>query len=641
MIKADPAQTDRGEEVRSAATDPASSSKTIPQPAGNPVPGLASPPPERIRNIAIIAHVDHGKTTLVDHLLRQSGTFRANERVDELYMDSMDQERERGITIVAKNASFTYQGVKVNIVDTPGHSDFGGEVERVLDMVDGAILLVDASEGPLPQTRFVLKKALEQNLKILVCINKIDRSDARIDEVLDEIFALFIDLDATDQQADFETLYTIARQGRATRDPAQPGETLEPLFDWIVEKFPPPPEADPAGSLQLLVSNIDYNEYVGRLAIGRIRSGGVRVGDDVLAMQADGERKQRVTALYVFVAGRQVPVEALAAGDIAVLAGIEDVRIGDTLTAVDDPRPLPRITVDEPTVGIVLSINDGPLAGRESKKITGRQLKARLERELLRNVSITVADTAQPDAWKIVGRGELQISILLEQMRREGYEFVVSKPQVEFRSENGRQLEPMEHVVVDVEESYAGAVARKLGERKGVMTLFTNRSSGRVRQEYRMPARGLIGYHSEFLTDTRGTGLLNTRFDGYAPFAGEIRHRTTGPLVADRHGKATPYALWKLEERGRLFITPGTEVYRGMVIGENNKGPELNVNVAREKKLTNVRASGSDEAVRLSPIKPMSLEQAMDWITDEELIEITPAHIRMRCRYLDPHRRGK
>ncbi|MCH7478341.1 MAG: GTP-binding protein, partial [SAR324 cluster bacterium] len=419
---------------------------------------MASPPPERIRNVAIIAHVDHGKTTLVDHLLRQSGTFRANERVADLYMDSMDQERERGITIVAKNASFTYRGVKVNIVDTPGHSDFGGEVERVLDMVDGAILLVDASEGPLPQTRFVLKKALEQNLRILVCINKIDRPDARIDAVLDEIFALFIDLDATDQQADFETLYTIAREGRATRDPAQPGETLEPLFDWIVEKFPPP-KADPAGSLQMLVSNIGYNDYVGRLAIGRIRSGGVRVGDDVLAMQADGERKQRVTALYVFVAGRQVPVEALAAGDIAVVAGIEDVRIGDTLTAVDDARPLPRITVDEPTVGIVLSINDGPLAGRESKKVTGRELKVRLDQELLRNVAIVVEDTAQPDAWKILGRGELQLSILLEQMRREGYEFVVSKPQVEFRSENGQRLEPMEHVVVDVEEAYAGSVA--------------------------------------------------------------------------------------------------------------------------------------------------------------------------------------
>ena len=632
MTEADPAQTDRGEETRPATTAPASPSKTTPQPAENPVPGLASPPPERIRNVAIIAHVDHGKTTLVDHLLRQSGTFRANERVADLYMDSMDQERERGITIVAKNASFTYRGVKVNIVDTPGHSDFGGEVERVLDMVDGAILLVDASEGPLPQTRFVLKKALEQNLRILVCINKIDRPDARINTVLDEIFALFIDLDATDQQADFDTLYTVAREGRATHDPAQPGENLEPLFDWIVEKLPPPPEADPNGSLQMLVSNI---------AIGRIRSGSVRVGDDVLAMQADGERKRRVTALYVFVAGKQVPVEALSAGDIAVVAGVEDVRIGDTLTAVEDGRPLPRITVGEPTVGIVLSINDGPYAGRDSKKVTGRELKARLDRELLRNVALVVEDTAQADAWKIVGRGELQISILLEQMRREGYEFVVSKPKVEFRYEDGRQMEPMELVVVDVEEAYAGAVARKLGERKGVMTHFTNRSSGRVRQEYRVPARGLIGYHSEFLTDTRGTGLLNARFDGYAPFAGEIRHRTTGPLVADRIGKATPYALWKLEDRGRLFITPGTEVYKGMVIGENNKGPELNVNVTREKKLTNVRASGSDEAVRLSPIKPMTMEQAMEWISDEELIEITPLHIRVRCRNLDPNRRGK
>ncbi|MCZ6628678.1 MAG: translational GTPase TypA [SAR324 cluster bacterium] len=599
---------------------------------------MASPPPERIRNIAIIAHVDHGKTTLVDHLLRQSGSFRKNEAVQERYMDSMDLERERGITIAAKNASFTYKGIKVNIVDTPGHSDFGGEVERVLDMVDGAILLVDASEGPLPQTRFVLKKALEQNLKIIVCINKIDRPDARVNEVLDDLFGLFIDLDATDEQADFDTIYTVAREGRATADPAQLGDSLDLLFQWIVEKFPPP-RADARGPLQMLVANIDYNDYVGRLAVGRIRAGGLRVGDELLVAQVDGERRQRVSALFSYQAGRQVPVEALAAGDIAVVAGFEQIQIGDTLMAPHDPRPLPRIAVDEPTVGIMISGNDGPFAGRESKKITGRNIKERLDRELLHNVAIRVEDTPIHDTWKVVGRGELQLGIRLEQMRREGFELVVSKPQVMFKEEQGRTLEPMELVVVDVEETYMGAVAKKLGARKGVMTKLANRGSGRVRQEFRVPARGLIGYRSEFLTDTRGTGILNTQFDGYDSFKGEMGRRTTGALVADRKGRATAYSLFNLEDRGRLFITPNTEVYEGMIVGENNKGSDLNVNVAREKKLTNIRASGSDEAVRLSPIKPMTLEAAMEWITGDELIEITPAHIRIRCRQLDPHKR--
>jgi GTP-binding protein len=602
--------------------------------------GLASPPPENIRNIAIIAHVDHGKTTLVDHLLRQSGTFRSNETVAERYMDSMDLERERGITIAAKNASFTYKGVKVNIVDTPGHSDFGGEVERVLDMVDGAILLVDASEGPLPQTRFVLKKALEQQLKIIACINKIDRPDARVHEVLDDLFGLFIDLDATDEQADFDTIYTIAREGRATLDPGQPGESLELLFDWMLEKFPAP-QAEPDHPLQLLVANIDYSDYVGRLAIGRIRAGSLRVGDEVLVAQENGERRQRVSALYAFEAGRQVPVEALGAGDIAVVAGIEDIQIGDTLTAPEAPRPLPRIAVDEPTVGIMISANDGPFAGRESKQVTGRTIRERLGRELMHNVAIRVEDTPASDTWKVIGRGELQLCILLEQMRREGFEMLVSKPQVVLREENGKRLEPMEHVVVDVEESYTGAVTRKLGERKGVMTHLSNRGQGRVRQEFRIPARGLIGYRSEFLTDTRGTGLLNTQFDGYDEFKGELGRRTTGALVADRQGRATAYSLYNLEDRGRLFITPTTEVYEGMIVGENNKGADLNVNVAREKKLTNVRASGSDEAIRLSPTKPMTLEAAMEWISDDELIEVTPAHIRLRCRHLDPHKRKK
>ena len=604
------------------------------------IEGLASPAPENIRNIAIIAHVDHGKTTLVDHLLRQSGTFRTNEAVEERYMDSMDLERERGITIAAKNASFTYKGTKVNIVDTPGHSDFGGEVERVLDMVDGAILLVDASEGPLPQTRFVLKKALEQNLKLIVCINKIDRPDARINEVLDDLFGLFIDLGATDEQAEFDTIYTVAREGRATLDPAHPGESLELLLDWIVEKLPPP-QADPHGSLQLLVSNIDYNDYVGRLSIGRIRAGAVRVGDTVLVVQENGQRTERVRALYAFLAGRQVAVEALGAGDIAVVAGIEDIQIGDSLTDVEDSRPLPRIRVDEPTVAVMVSVNDGPLAGRESKKVTGRHIRERLHRERLQNVAIRVEDTEFTDTWKLIGRGELQLCILLEQMRREGYEVVVSKPQVVLRDEGGQKLEPMESVVVDVEESYTGIVTRKLGERRGVMTHLTNRGSGRARMEFHVPARGLIGYRSEFLTDTRGTGLFNSRFDGYEPFKGEISSRTTGALVADRAGRATAYSLWKLEERGQLFITPNVEVYEGMIIGEHSKDADLDVNVTREKKLTNVRSSGNDDAIRLSPVQPLTLERAMEWITENELLEVTPGHVRIRCRQLQANQRSR
>ena len=606
----------------------------------NDVSGTTSPPPDHIRNIAIIAHVDHGKTTLVDHLLRQSGTFRGNENVEERYMDSMDLEKERGITIAAKNASFHYRGVKVNIVDTPGHSDFGGEVERVLDMADGAILLVDASEGPLPQTRFVLKKALEQELKIIVCINKIDRADARIDEVMDDLFGLFIDLDATDEQADFPVVYTVAREGRATLDPDVRGESLEVLFEMIVNNFPPP-EADPEGPLQVLVANIAYNDYVGRLAIGRIRAGALRIGDEVLVAQAEGSIRRKVSALYGFEGGLQVRVESLGAGDIAVVAGIEEIQIGDTLTDPTNSRPLPRIRVDEPTVAIMMSINDGPFAGRESKKVTGRNIKERLDRELRQNVSLRVEDTEAADRWRVVGRGELQLCILLEQMRREGFELVVSKPQVVFREENGQRLEPMERVVIDVEETYLGAVTGKMGVRKGVMTELVNRGTGRVRAEFLVPSRGLIGYRSEFLTDTRGTGLLNTQFDGYQPYKGDIAHRATGPLVADRQGRATPYSLFNLEDRGRLFILPNTEVYEGMVIGENNKGDELNVNVTREKKLTNVRSSGNDEAVRLSPIKPMTLEEAVEWIGDDELIEITPGHIRIRCRHLVPHQRRK
>ena len=595
---------------------------------------------DQIRNIAIIAHVDHGKTTLVDHLLKQSGTFRENEQVEERLMDSMDLERERGITIAAKNASFVYNDIKVNIVDTPGHSDFGGEVERILDMVDGAILLVDSSEGPLPQTRFVLKKALEKNIKVLTCINKIDRPDARINEVLDEIFDLFIDLEATEEQADFETVYTVARDGLATFDMEKPGTDLKPLFDWIVNNFPAPKIEDES-SLQMLVSNIDYNDYVGRLAIGRIRAGSIKVGKDILQAGKEKDSKIRVTALYAYEASKQVQVEELHAGDIAVVAGFEEIHIGDTLTSIENPKPLPRIEVDEPTVGILLSVNDGPMAGREGKQVTSRKIKERLDRELLYNVAIRVESTDSPDTFKVLGRGELQLAVIFEQMRREGFEMLVSQPQVLFKTVDGEKHEPMETAVVDVAEEYMGAVSRRLGERKGILMNLSNKGSGRVRAEFLIPARGLIGYRSEFLTDTRGTGLLNTQFAGYEPYKGDIAKRTTGCLIADRNGKATPYSLFNLEDRGRHFIPAGVEVYEGMVIGEHAKANDLIVNVCREKKLTNVRASGSDDAVRLTPVKPMTLEQALEWISDHELIEVTPENIRLRCRELVPHKRKK
>lgn len=581
------------------------------------------------RNIAIIAHVDHGKTTLVDHMLRQTGTFRTNEAVTERYMDSMDLEKERGITIQAKNASYLYKGVKVNIVDTPGHADFGGEVERILDMVDGAILLCDASEGPLPQTRFVLKKALEQNLKIIVCINKIDRSDARIQEVVNEIFDLFIDLDANEEQADFPIIYAIAREGMATTDPDVPTENLNVLLDWIVEKIPPP-KVEKDGPLQILVSNLGYNNFVGRLAIGRIRSGRVRVGDEILVCGEKENVKTKVTALFSYKASEQVQVQELEAGDIAVVSGFEDIFIGDTITSAVNPKPLPRIKVEEPTVGVMLIVNDSPFAGREGKLVTSRQIKERLERELLTNVAIRVEQTASADTWKILGRGELQLSVLFETMRREGFEMQISKPKVIYKKEGDKTLEPMEAAVVDVEDQYSGVVTQKLGERKGILMGMVSKGSGRTRLEFKIPSRGLIGYRSEFLTDTRGTGLLNTQFAGYEEYKGDIKDRTTAAMVADRQGRTTAYALDSLQERGNLFVVPGVDVYEGMVIGEANKGVELKVNVVREKKLTNFRASGSDEAVKLVPVKPMTLERAMEWISDRELIEITPKSIRVR-----------
>lgn len=596
--------------------------------------------PKKIRNIAIIAHVDHGKTTLVDHLIKQAGMYRDNQQVEERLMDSMDLEKERGITIAAKNASFTYKDTKINIVDTPGHSDFGGEVERVLNMVDGAILLCDASEGPLPQTRFVLKKALEQNIKVIVVINKIDRSDARIQDVHNELFDLFIDLDATEEQCDFHTIYAIAREGMATLDPNKKTENLEVLYDAIVNLVPPPKiqENEP---LQLMVSNIGYNDYVGRLAMGRMRAGSVKVGDEILCIQENAQKKVKVSALFQYHINSQVPVQEIGAGDMAIIAGIEDFTIGDTITSATDPRPLPRIKVEEPTVGMVFSVNNGPFAGMEGKQVTSRKILERLERELLYNVSIRVEKTDSTDAFKVVGRGELQLGVLIEQMRREGFELLVSKPTVIMKNEGGRKLEPMEIAVIDIEDPFVGAVTEKLGKRKGVMTNMNTKGSGRTRLEFRIPSRGLIGYRSEFLTDTRGTGLLNTQFDGWDDYRGDIQSRMNGAMISDRKGVATAYAIWMKQERGVMYVIHGQDVYEGMIVGEHAKDNDLIVNITEEKKLTNVRASGSDEAIRVIPVKPMTLESAMEWIKETELIEVTPKNIRLRCRELDPHKRPK
>lgn len=596
--------------------------------------------PKKIRNIAIIAHVDHGKTTLVDHLIKQAGTFRDNEHVEERLMDSMDLEKERGITIAAKNASFTYKDIKVNIVDTPGHSDFGGEVERILNMVDGCILLCDASEGPLPQTRFVLKKALEGNKKVIVCINKIDRSDARIQEVHNEIFDLFIDLDATEEQCDFHTVYAIAREGMATLDPNVRTENLQCLYDAIVDLVPPP-KIEENHPFQMMVSNISYNDYVGRLAIGRVMGGTVKVGDEVLVVQEKGQKKVRVTALFQYKVNSQVPAQEIGAGDMAIVAGMEDFTIGDTITSALDPRPLPRITVEEPTVGMVFSVNNGPFAGLDGKNVTSRKIFERLERELLFNVAIRVEKTDSTDSFKVIGRGELQLGVLIEQMRREGFELCVSKPTVVFKEVDGKKMEPMEHAVIDIEDAYVGAVTEKLGRRKGIMVNMNTKGSGRTRLEFRIPSRGLIGYRSDFLTDTRGTGLLNTQFDGWDEYKGEIESRLNGAMISDRKGVATAYAIWNLQERGVMLIQPTEEVYDGMIVGEHAKENDLEVNITREKKLTNVRASGSDEAIRLVPVKKFTLERAMEWIKDSELIEVTPKHIRLRCRELDPNKRAR
>ena len=594
-----------------------------------------------VRNVAIIAHVDHGKTTLVDAMLRQSGTFRDNERIVERVMDSLDLERERGITIMAKNTAVFYRGIKINIVDTPGHSDFGGEVERVLKMVDGVMLLVDASEGPLPQTRFVLRKALEQNLPAIVVVNKIDRADARPQEVVNEIYDLFIDLDATESQISFPILYAISRDGVARRNLEDTSQDLRPLFDQIVESIPAPRPLHET-KLQMLVTTLDYSDYLGRIAVGRVFSGKVAVGDGVSVCKLDGTvQKTRITQLYTFEGLKQKPVTEASAGDILALAGIEGIFIGETVADEEDPLPLPVIQVDEPTISMIFSVNTAPFSGRDGRYVTSRQLRARLEKEVLGNVAIRVDETEGMDSFKVSGRGELQLAILIEMMRREGYELQVSKPEVITRTVDGRKMEPLEMVVVDCPELFIGVVTEALGRRKGHMTRMINHGSGRVRLEFEVPSRGLIGFRSEFLTDTKGTGLLNTMFLRWGEWVGEITNRLTGALVADRPGSATSYALYNLQERGELFIRPGTDVYEGMIIGENARNVDLDVNVVKEKKLTNMRASTSDDAIRLVPFRELSLEQALEFINDDELVEVTPKLIRLRKRVLVSNQRPK
>lgn len=594
-----------------------------------------------IRNIAIIAHVDHGKTTLVDAMLRQSGTFRYNEQVRDRVMDSMDLERERGITIMAKNTSVHYRDVKINIVDTPGHADFGGEVERVLKMVDGVMLLVDAAEGCLPQTRFVLRKALEARLPAIAVVNKIDRQDARPEEVVNEIYELFLDLDATDEQIEFPILYSISREGTAKRLLTDDSTTLEPLFDQIVKTIPPPKQIR-SDSLQLLVANLDYSEYVGRLAIGRIYSGEIALGDQVSVAKPDGSfQKMRVSQLYAFEGLKRESVQRAGFGEIVALAGVDNVEIGDTITSTENPQPLPSIAVDEPTISMIFGVNNSPFAGKDGKYVTSRQIKERLDKEILGNVAIRVEETESPDQFKVSGRGELQLSILIEMMRREGYEIQVSKPEAITRLIDGHTLEPIEQVVVDCPEEFIGVVTEAVGRRKGQMTKMVNHGTGRVRLEFETPSRGLIGFRNEFLTETKGTGLLNTLFLRWGDWQGVLRGRATGSLVADRTGETTTYALFNLQERGTLFIRPGIKVYEGMIIGENARAVDLDVNAVKEKKLTNMRAASADEAMRLVPPKELSLEQAIEFIGDDELVEVTPQNIRLRKRVLRSNERPK
>ena len=600
--------------------------------------GVANP---TRRNVAIIAHVDHGKTTLVDALLHQSGIFRSNERVAERVMDSNELERERGITILAKNTAVHYADHLINIVDTPGHADFGGEVERTLSMVDGVMLLVDASEGPLPQTRFVLRKALDRRLTPIVVINKIDRSDARTQAVLNEVYDLFIDLDATEDQLDFPVLYTDARKGTATPDLATPGENLKPLFDAVIERIPAP-RGSAEAPLQVLVANLDSSDYLGRLAIGRIFNGRVRLGDPIAVCKLDGSiQRTTVTKLYTFDGLKRVETNEASAGDIICLAGIENIMIGETIADAEAPEVIPPISIDEPTVSMVFGVNTSPFAGLDGRFVTSRQIKDRLDRELVGNVSIRVEPTDSPEQMKVVGRGELQLSILIEMMRREGYELQVSRPEIVTKDIGGVLSEPVEELVIDVAEEFQGTVIAEIGIRRGMMTKMVNHGSGRVRLEFRIPARGLIGFRSQFLTETRGTGIMHHLFAGWEPWHGPIPSRPTGALVSDRPGAVTAYAIANLQERGEMFVEPATKVYEGMIVGENSRANDLDVNITREKKQTNMRASTADETIRLIPPRRLSLEQAVEFINDDELVEVTPKSLRLRKKVLAANQRPR
>lgn len=590
---------------------------------------------EKIRNIAIIAHVDHGKTTLVDELLKQSGAFRANESVAERVMDSNALERERGITILSKNTAVLYNDVKINIVDTPGHADFGGEVERVLKMVDGVILLVDAFEGPMPQTRFVLRNALALNLPVIVCVNKIDRPDARPEAVIDEVYDLFITLDANDEQIEFPIVYTSAKNGTGSLEVDGEQKDLRCLFDTVIESIPAP-QSNKEEPVQVLISTIDYNAYVGRIGIGKIERGTLNVGDETIIVNQDNDqsKKVRITKLFAFEGLKRVPVESAAAGDIIALAGIENLQIGDTVCSPSDPTPLDFVKISEPTLSMVFSVNNGPFAGRDGDYVTSRQLRDRLERQLNTDVSLRVEETESTDAFKVFGRGELHLSILIETMRREGYEFMVAKPQVLLKEINGKQHEPMEMVTIDVPEEYAGSVIERLGKRKGELMNMLPATGGYTRMEFSIPARGLIGYRSQFMTDTKGTGIMHSLFDGYQPHKGEIPHRETGSLVATEPGKSVTYALFKLQDRGILFVGPGEDVYEGMVVGQSNRPENIEVNVCKKKQLTSIRSVSADEKQIMTPPTKLSLEGVMEYLGDDELIEITPKIFRLRKKYL-------
>jgi GTP-binding protein len=594
-----------------------------------------------IRNIAIIAHVDHGKTTLVDAMLRQSGTFRANESVAERVMDSNDLERERGITILAKNTAIHYKDTKINIVDTPGHADFGGEVERALKMVDGVVLLVDASEGPLPQTRYVLSKALEAKLTPILVINKIDRPDARAQEVLNEVYDLFIDLDADESMLEFPVIYTNGKAGTATMDLAQPGTDLQPLFELILNTIAAA-QGDPDGALQILVTNLDYSDYLGRLAIARVFNGTLKTGQEVAVSKRDGSLQSvKITKLFSFDGLKRTDITETTLGDIVAIAGVPGITIGESFTDLENPAPLPLIIIDEPTIAIQFSVNNSPFAGREGQFVTSRNLKERLDRELLTNVSIRVEDTGSPETFKVLGRGELQLSVLIEMMRREGFELLVSRPEIVTRRIDGQLMEPNELLTIDIPESFVGTVIERLGPRRGEMVKMSNHGSGRVRMEFKIPSRGLIGLRNEMLTETRGTIIMNSIADGYVPYQGEIPQRPTGALIADRAGTTTTYALNGLQDRGVLFVPDGIEVYEGMVIGEHSRDNDLDVNAVREKKLTNMRASSADEALRLVPYRQLTLEQSIEFIADDELVEVTPKSLRLRKRVLQANRRPR